>query len=130
AGRDLLERYLAAVQRVVDRHDMLRTSFVWEGLSVPAQVVWRQARLEVVEVELDEAEGPAPEQLRRRFDPRGPRIDLGRAPLIRCVTAREPGSGRWLLLELQHHLIGDHTTLAVRHAEVRSVLAGRGHELA
>ncbi|MGF6980522.1 amino acid adenylation domain-containing protein [Paraburkholderia sp. JPY465] len=130
AGRDLLERYLAAVQRVVDRHDMLRTSFVWEGLSVPAQVVWRQARLEVVEVELDEAEGPAPEQLRRRFDPRGQRIDLGRAPLIRFVTAREPGSGRWLLLALQHHLIGDHTTSEVMHAEVRSVLAGRGHELA
>ncbi|MGF6293123.1 amino acid adenylation domain-containing protein [Paraburkholderia youngii] len=129
AGRDLLERYLAAVQRVVDRHDILRTSFVWEGLSSPAQVVWRQARLEVVEVELDEAEGPAPEQLRRRFDPRGQRIDLGRAPLIRCVTAREPGSGRWLLLELQHHLIGDHTTSEVMHAEVQSVLAGRGHEL-
>ncbi|NUY05941.1 amino acid adenylation domain-containing protein [Paraburkholderia sp. JPY169] len=130
AGRGQLERYLAAVQRVVDRHDILRTSFVWEGLSAPAQVVWRQARLEVVEVELDEAEGPAPEQLRRRFDPRGQRIDLGRAPLIRCVTAREPDSGRWLLLELQHHLIGDHTTSEVMHAEVRSVLGGRGHELA
>ncbi|MGF6658423.1 amino acid adenylation domain-containing protein [Paraburkholderia atlantica] len=130
AGRDLLERYLAAVQRVVDRHDILRTSFVWEGLSSPAQVVWRQARLEVVEVELDEAEGPAPEQLRRRFDPRGQRIDLGRAPLIRFVTAREPDSGRWLLLALQHHLIGDHTTSEVMHAEVRSVLGGRGHELA
>ncbi|MGF6547484.1 amino acid adenylation domain-containing protein [Paraburkholderia youngii] len=130
AGRDLLERYLAAVQRVVDRHDILRTSFVWEGLSSPVQVVWRQARLEVVEVELDEADGPAHEQLRRRFDPRGQRIDLGRAPLIRFVTAREPGSGRWLLLELQHHLIGDHTTSEVMHAEVRSVLAGRAHELA
>ncbi|MGF6482694.1 amino acid adenylation domain-containing protein [Paraburkholderia sp. JPY419] len=130
AGRDLLERYLAAVQRVVDRHDILRTSFVWEGLSSPVQVVWRQARLEVVEVELDEADGPAHEQLRRRFDPRGQRIDLGRAPLIRFVTAREPGSGRWLLLALQHHLIGDHTTSEVMHAEVRSVLAGRAHELA
>uniref|UniRef100_UPI001590F49B AMP-binding protein n=1 Tax=Paraburkholderia mimosarum TaxID=312026 RepID=UPI001590F49B len=130
AGRDLLERYLAAVQRVVDRHDILRTSFVWEGVSSPAQVVWRQARLEVVEVELDEADGPAHEQLRRRFDPRGQRIDLGRAPLIRFVTAREPGSGRWLLLGLQHHLIGDHTTSEVMHAEVQSVLAGREHELA
>nr|WP_318246605.1 non-ribosomal peptide synthetase [Rhizobium sp. T1473] len=130
ADRGLLERYLGAVQQVVDRHDILRTAFVWEGLSSPAQVVWRKAVLEVREVELDEDGGPGSEQLKRRFDPRQDRIDLGRAPLLRIVIAREPGSGRWLLLQLLHHLIGDHTTLEVMHAEVRAVLEGRGHELA
>ncbi|MFQ3459756.1 amino acid adenylation domain-containing protein, partial [Bradyrhizobium sp. UFLA01-814] len=129
ADRDLLERYLAAVQRVVDRHDILRTSFVWEGLSRPAQVVWRHASLEVSEVELDGSAGPGAAQLKDRFDPRQHRIDLGRAPLLRFVIAREPGSARWLLLELQHHLIGDHTTLEVMRAEVRAELEGRAHEL-
>ncbi|MCW1414172.1 condensation domain-containing protein, partial [Rhizobium sp. 1AS11] len=130
ADRGVLDRYLAAVQQVVDRHDILRTAFVWEGLSSPAQVVWRKAALDVSEVELDENDGPGREQLKRRFDPRQYRIDLGRAPLLRFVIAREPGSTRWLLLELQHHLIGDHTTLEVMHAEVRAVLEGRGHALA
>ncbi|MER8563859.1 amino acid adenylation domain-containing protein, partial [Mesorhizobium sp. M1204] len=129
ADRDLLERYLGAVQQVVDRHDMLRTAFVWEGLSSPAQVVWRKAALDVLEVELDEDGGPGSEQLKRRFDPRQYRIDLGRAPLMRVVIAREPGTGRWLLLELQHHLIGDNTTSEVMYAEVRTVLAGHAHEL-
>ncbi|MEX4005504.1 condensation domain-containing protein, partial [Paraburkholderia sp. EG285A] len=129
ADRDLLERYLAAVQRVVDRHDILRTSFVWEGLLRPAQVVWRRAPLEVSEVELDGSCGPGAAQLKDRFDPRRQRIELGRAPLLRFVIAREPGSARWLLLQLQHHLIGDHTTLEVMHAEVRAVLEGREHEL-
>ncbi|WFT99920.1 amino acid adenylation domain-containing protein [Bradyrhizobium barranii] len=130
AERGLLDRYLAAVQRVVDRHDILRTSFVWEGLSRPAQVVWRNASLDVTEVELDGSTGPGPEQLRRRFDPRRHRIDPGRAPLLRFVIAREPGSARWLLVQLLHHLIGDHTTLDVMHAEVRAVFAGHDHELA
>ncbi|MER9020926.1 condensation domain-containing protein, partial [Mesorhizobium sp. M0898] len=118
------------VQQVVDRHDILRTAFVWEGLSSPAQVVWQRAPLEVTEVELDACDGPGSEQLKRRFDPRQYRIDLGRAPLMRVVIAREPGSGRWLLLELLHHLIGDHTTLEIMHAEVRAVLERRAHELA
>ncbi|MCC8960594.1 AMP-binding protein, partial [Bradyrhizobium sp. Pear77] len=129
AERDLLERYLGAVQQVVDRHDILRTAFVWEGLSSPAQVVWRRASLEVSEVELDGCESSGADELRRRFDPRRQRIDVGRPPLLRFVIARESGGGRWLLLELQHHLIGDHTTLEVMHAEVRAVLEGRGHEL-
>ncbi|MBP2239426.1 amino acid adenylation domain-containing protein, partial [Sinorhizobium kostiense] len=130
ADRALLDRYLAAVQQVVDRHDILRTAFVWQGLSSPAQVVWRKAPLAVSEVELEEDGGPGSEQLRRRFDPRQHRIDLGRAPLLRFVIAREPGGERWLLLELQHHLIGDHTTAEVMHAEVRTVLEGRAHALA
>ena len=128
-GRALLERYLAAVQRVVDRHDILRTSFVWEGQSEAAQVVWRRAPLVVTEVELEEEGESGIEELARRFDPRKHRIELAHAPLLQFVVAKERGSERWLVVELMHHLIGDHSTLDTLHREVDAFLTGRGEEL-
>ncbi|MBN3775591.1 condensation domain-containing protein, partial [Burkholderia sp. Se-20378] len=127
--RALLDRYLEAVQQVVDRHDILRTAFVWEGLSTPAQVVWRQAPLLLTELALDPHDGPIHEQLARRFDPRSYRIDLSQAPLLRFVIAYDADSHRWLLLQLQHHLIGDHSTLEILQAEVQALLTGQGHTL-
>ncbi len=58
ADRSLLDRYLAAMQRMIDRHDILRTAFIWQNISVPVQVVWRHAALSVTELILDPAEGP------------------------------------------------------------------------
>ncbi|MBO7942171.1 hypothetical protein JTP77_040685, partial [Streptomyces sp. S9] len=69
ADRAAVEDFLAAMQQVVDRHDILRTSFVWHGLSAPLQVVRRHARLEHDAFELDPADGPIAEQLAARYEP-------------------------------------------------------------
>ncbi|MCG1042707.1 non-ribosomal peptide synthase/polyketide synthase [Mycetohabitans sp. B8] len=128
ANRQVLDRYLEAVQQVVNRHDILRTAFAWEGLSVPAQVVWRHASLAVTELKLNPDDGPVIEQLLRRFDPSQYRIDLTRAPLLHFAIAQD-GDGRWLLLELLHHLIGDHATQEIMQTEVQAFLEGRGDAL-
>ncbi|TDB49066.1 non-ribosomal peptide synthetase [Photorhabdus khanii] len=128
ADRSLLDRYLAAVQQVVDRHDILRTAFIWEGLSAPAQVVCRQVPLSITELTLNPADGSISDQLAQRFDPRRHRIDLSQAPLLRFAIAQDT-DGRWILLQLLHHLIGDHTTLEVMNSEVQAYLTGRGDSL-
>ncbi|MCG1043638.1 amino acid adenylation domain-containing protein, partial [Mycetohabitans sp. B8] len=127
-SRARLDQYLEAVQQVIHRHDILRTAFVWEGVSTPAQVVWRHASLSVTELTLDPADGPIAEQLARRFDPRRYRVDLTQAPLLRCAIAQDT-DGRWLLVQLLHHLIGDHSTLEVLHTEVQAFIEGRGETL-
>ncbi|MEX0634233.1 hypothetical protein M8494_28990 [Serratia ureilytica] len=69
-----LDAWLAAMQQVIDRHDILRTAFITQGMSSPVQVVWRKAELALSE---------------RRFDPAGgPDGDSWRPALIRCSSGR------------------------------------------
>ncbi|MFC9133484.1 condensation domain-containing protein, partial [Streptomyces sp. NPDC057099] len=107
------------------RHDIYRTSIVWEGLREPVQVVWRRAELPVTEVALDpQSSDPVADLLAV-----GMSMDLRRAPLIDLhVTA--VAEGRWLGLVRAHHMVQDHTALEVLLAEVRAFLAGQGDALA
>ncbi|PRA33141.1 non-ribosomal peptide synthetase [Pseudomonas poae] len=117
---DSLERLNAfahALQQVIDRHDILRTAVVWEGLAQPLQVVWRRARLEVQADTLD--------HLHQRFDPRHYRVALDQAPLIRLVYAQDPANQRLVAILLFHHIALDHTALdGVRH-EMQASLLGQ-----
>ncbi|WP_189135472.1 alpha/beta fold hydrolase [Wenjunlia tyrosinilytica] len=126
--RAAVDQFTAAVQSVLDRHDILRTSVAWDGLPRPVQVVWRHAALPVEELSLDGAVDAAAE-LQARFEPRHYRLDLGTAPLLRVATAYDEPNERWLLLVLMHHLVGDHTTLDVMREEIRALLTGRAGAL-
>ena len=127
--RVLLDGFLAAAQQVVDRHDILRTFFIWEGLPRPAQVVLRRAQIPVTEIELDAKGGSVGEQLTRHFDPRWDRMDLMQAPLLHFAIAHDPEDDCWVLLMRLHHMIGDHSTLDVLRAEVSEFLTGHGDKL-
>ncbi|MEL5260625.1 amino acid adenylation domain-containing protein [Serratia nevei] len=128
-SRARLDAWLAAMQQVIDRHDILRTAFITQGVSSPVQVVWRKAELSLRELRLNPAEGEIGSRLTALFDPRRVRPDLTRAPLLSFVAAQGE-EGSWCVLQQWHHLIGDHSTLAVMQEEINLILAGRGDELA
>ncbi|MER5642854.1 condensation domain-containing protein, partial [Kitasatospora sp. NPDC002227] len=125
-SRERVDAFVDALRKVIDRHDVYRTAFVWEGLAEPVQVVSRRVELPVQEVVLD-PQGPDPvEQL---VAVGGSWMDLTRAPLMTVHIAAEPGSDRWLALLRTHHLVQDHTSVDVLLGELRAIMSGRGDAL-
>ncbi|ETS29612.1 amino acid adenylation enzyme/thioester reductase family protein [Photorhabdus khanii NC19] len=126
-----LDAYIDALQQVINRHDILRTAFFSEGLSGgPVQIVLKKALLPVNEITLStDKSKPFIEQLAAHHTLSDHRLTLSDAPLLRLFVAQEPGSERWLALEVMHHLIGDHTTLDVMHHEIGYILSGRAEQL-
>ncbi|MEV0570850.1 amino acid adenylation domain-containing protein, partial [Dactylosporangium sp. NPDC050588] len=114
--RDRLDAFAGALQHVIDRHDVFRTSVVWAGLPEPVQVVWRTASLRLTEVDLPDGADLLPAV--------GLTMDLGRAPLLDLHVTRQAG-GRWQGVLRVHHLVQDHTALDIVTGEIQAVLAGR-----
>jgi amino acid adenylation domain-containing protein/non-ribosomal peptide synthase protein (TIGR01720 family) len=110
---------LLAWRRVIERHAVLRTSFHWEGLDEPVQVVRRAAE---VPWETDDWRGlPAAEQEDRLRSlarvQRKEGLPLGRAPLLRLLLVRLDHD-RWRFLWCHHHLLLDGWSVATVLKEV------------
>jgi len=103
-------RLLAALQRLTERHDALRTEFVFDGAQVRQRVLPAvPAPVRVVEHELVAARFVRP-------------FDLGHAPLWRAAVHRSAQRVR-LLLDL-HHIVTDGVSLAVLLDELGALYAG------
>ncbi|WP_266103416.1 non-ribosomal peptide synthetase, partial [Xanthomonas campestris] len=124
-----LRDFAGALQQVIDRHDVLRTSLLWETLDAPVQVVWRQAALQMEQVDCDPAQGDALLQLQRRYDARRVPMDLAKAPLLKLVWAHDQPNRRWVGVLLFHHLILDHLSLQILRQELQVCLLGRAEQL-
>ncbi|PHM60991.1 Amino acid adenylation [Xenorhabdus ishibashii] len=123
-SRNRLDSFLDALQQVINRHDILRTSIFWQGLEKPVQVVWRQAPLSVREFTPATMDA-IPAQLQAYTDPRQHRINLNHAPLFAADIAHDPVQNEWLLALRFHHLVSDHMTLELILAEIARILQGK-----
>jgi len=120
--------FIEALQFMVDRHDVLRTAVYWQGLSVPVQVVYRQASLPVQWLELGEHDVKA--QMLTRCEPGQQWIDLRQAPLVQLQIAIEPESKKHFVLLQLHHIVSDHVGLEIIQQEVALYQLGLANTLA
>src|SRR5262245_14396898 len=101
-----VDSFTRAWSAVVQRHTVLRTAFVWEGVKEPLQVVRRQVELPVHQ---EDWRGVSEQQQRLREYLKAERergIDLRQAPLMRLSLLRL-GEQSYQLVWSRHHLLLD-----------------------
>ncbi|MFD3457918.1 amino acid adenylation domain-containing protein [Streptomyces sp. NPDC058691] len=126
-SRARLDAFLHAWQKVIDRHDILRTSITWENLDHPVQVVHRRAVMPVIETDLGTgATGQKAAQALLALCETP--MDLRRAPLMDGYVAAD-SDDRWLMALRLHHITQDHTSLDVVLDEVRAFIEERDRHL-
>ena len=126
--------FVAAWRHVVERHDVLRTGFLWEGLERPLQVVRRLCEVDFEQADWRHLDA---DERRRRFadyleSDRRRGFDLTRPPLLRLALFREAEAGHRFVLTV-HHLVLDAWSRGLVLADVfaayAALRAGRAPEL-
>ena len=108
-----------AWQRVVERHTILRTSFMWEGLDEPLQIVNRKVQLGLSQLDWRDL---TPAQQQRRLEKylereRKQGFNLSEAPLMRLALIRLSADS-YKFVWTYHHLIIDGWCYALLLGEV------------
>ncbi len=103
-----VERFARAWKDTIRDHAILRTSFVWEGLSVPEQVVHAAPELLIVRHEWSDIDDDVREKAKADLlrDERVAGFAMDAPSLMRLTIARE-ADDRWWVLWTFHHAILD-----------------------
>ncbi|SIR91538.1 non-ribosomal peptide synthetase [Pseudomonas putida] len=107
-----VERFRNSWQAVLERHEVLRARFIWDGLAAPLQVIERHAELpfEVRQCPAGQLQTLAQAQREQGFD-------LAQAPLLRLVLV-PLGEQRYELIYTSHHILMDGWSNALLLGEV------------
>ncbi|MCY8068873.1 lichenysin non-ribosomal peptide synthetase LicA [Bacillus haynesii] len=112
-----LQRLEAAFQKLIDRHEALRTSFTVVN-GEPRQIIHQTVQFRIEKVE---AEDKPVEQMAKSFVRR---FDLAKAPLMRAGLVRL-ADGRHLLLFDMHHLVSDGVSISIILNELAALYKGQ-----
>ncbi|HEY0603676.1 MAG TPA: amino acid adenylation domain-containing protein [Herpetosiphonaceae bacterium] len=123
AAPDLdIEAFERAWQQAVDRHPILRTSFFWEDLDEPLQLVHRRVTLPIeryswIELSPEEQAERLPQFLR---DDRARGFELSQAPLMR-LSLIQLDQRNYQITWSYHHLLLDGWSVALLMEEVFAI---------
>lgn len=104
------QRFAQAWQTALERHDILRSSFHWQGLDTAHQAIVREVALPLEVLQASDTDALADAERAQGFE-------LGRAPLFRLKLVRTDAND-WHLIYTSHHILMDGWSNAQLLAEV------------
>ena len=123
-----LSELLSMLQFIVDRHDVLRTAVIWQGVDEPVQVVCREAKLPVQWTKFDD-DGQM-QAFMDNYQTHGSlRMALDTAPLLQVEVAQVADNEQYAVLLKFHHIISDHVGLEIILKELAYYQAGQADQL-
>jgi tyrocidine synthetase-3 len=119
-----VNKFIDGLQRLINKHDILRTGFYWDNLSNPVQAVCRNVVLPVVWYE------PSPgldiaDYMHQLSLPQAQFMDLTSAPLVALQIAEDQQNECYLLLLQIHHIIDDAISLQILQKELLGYMADK-----
>ncbi|HEY6331493.1 MAG TPA: amino acid adenylation domain-containing protein, partial [Blastocatellia bacterium] len=109
-------------EHLLQRHSILRTSFAWEHVSQPLQIVRKTCSLPWTEIDWRDKEPEAAQQLFKCYleDDRRRGFDFSKAPLLRVTLVRLPGAGYRIVFS-HHHILLDAWSISILLSEMSFV---------
>ncbi|MDC1162579.1 AMP-binding protein, partial [Tenacibaculum sp.] len=120
--------FIEALQFVVDRHDVLRTCIISEGLPHAVQVVLKEAPLSVEELTIAPSLDILSE-LELLSSPGNQWLDVSKAPLLTLKSVDDQEKENYYLQINQHHLVLDHVGMEKIISEITIYLSGEESKL-
>ncbi|NRA56462.1 MAG: amino acid adenylation domain-containing protein, partial [Gammaproteobacteria bacterium] len=132
SGLDV-ERFRQAWQTMLERHDILRAGFIWEGVDEPVQVIYRQVKIDlqvhdwrnrktILEKGNESLLGHELSNLGDVLLQEG--FELSQAPLLRLDLVRL-SEGHYHLIYTNHHILTDGWSSSQLIGEVLQSYAGQ-----
>ena len=118
-----LEQLQGALQKIIDRHDALRTCVVWQGLSSAVQVVLRRAQLRVNFLTVENELAIDEQKAKRLLERQPAKMNLQRAPLLDLDVVSMQDE-RFLAHLNLHHIVSDQVGLEIIQKELVMLRSG------
>ncbi|MCJ8271288.1 MAG: AMP-binding protein, partial [Psychrosphaera sp.] len=120
-GDSAYQKFIEAFEHLVAEHDILRTSFHWQQLSQPVQVVERNA---VLPIEILPDAQNAEQLITERLAARTFKFTLEKAPMLNFTVCKKTGTQTYSLGIEFHHLVDDNIAISIFANQVGRFMAG------
>lgn len=118
--KDELVRFICTL---VERHELLRSRFVWKGIAAPVQLVMPSCDIDVLKITsptaVVEQDMLDLVQNERHF------FDIEIAPLFKLYESAADTNGNYYIAIVAHHLILDHQSMWVLNREIELLQQGQ-----